>query len=295
MSKVALLLFLGTSLSAATLFRVACGGQGGSDLSGVVWNPDQHFTGGSSWSNSNLLDNPYKNLRFSTSFSYTFAAPVGNYEVTFKFLEPNKTSISQRIFNVTANGQPLLTNVDVFKLAGAPNMPVSLKVGFGTSQPGIKFVFTGVVGNAIISGIQLDSVDVSAVSTCLVCYQDTIDHTQLTSETFEQEIPIFLHMDARFLYFKVTFENITRFLGHTTLQASMGRPGTNHDELIGAYFDLTSPDGYFWQATPGSPQLHDYYDIVVYLKSTGSPINNATTGKLGWQICGFLPLVEQKQ
>ena len=286
--RLLLLVLISSALFATTLYRVASGSQGGTDSAGNVWLADQNFTGGSVWVNGGVQIAPYKNLRFATSFTYNFPVAIGNYEVTLKFIEPNQTSAGKRVFNVFINDTQVIAGLDLADKVGLL-IPYDVKLNLGTALPNLKIDLKGLIGkgNAVISGIQIDSVGTTATSSCLLCYSGTINRTDLTSTDFEQEIPIFYHMPGDFLYFKVSFELVSRFLGHTTLQGSMGRPGTNHDELIGAYFDLTSPDGYFWQATPGSPQLHDFYDIVVYLKSTGTPIINTTTGQLNWKICGF--------
>src|SRR5262249_39244541 len=51
-------------------------------------------------------------------FSYTFPVPNGSYQVTLKFAEIFFTTAGQRPFNVTINGSAVLTNFDVFTVAG---------------------------------------------------------------------------------------------------------------------------------------------------------------------------------
>jgi hypothetical protein len=70
----------------------------------------------------------YLSERTGTSFSYTFPnLPAGYYQVTLKFAEifytNNATNKGVRIFDVSINGQPVLTNFDI--AADAPNADVA--------------------------------------------------------------------------------------------------------------------------------------------------------------------------
>ena len=54
------------------------------------------------------------------AFSYNFTVPNGNYTVLLKFAEIYFTTAGQRVFNVSINGTPVLTNFDIVAVAGAP-------------------------------------------------------------------------------------------------------------------------------------------------------------------------------
>jgi hypothetical protein len=83
--------------------------------------------------------------------------------VTLKFLEPNKTAAGQRIFNVaisipingaTVNEQGL----DLFAVAPGALVPydLSFPIIVAPGMSGIQISLTSVMGNAVLSGIQVD-------------------------------------------------------------------------------------------------------------------------------------------
>jgi hypothetical protein len=171
--KLLLGLLLALSLPGATLVRIQCGGPGGIDSQGNVWQADTGFTGGARWDSSNqasmaALAPPYNTLRYSAypagaPFSYVIATlppttTAGHYTVTLRFVEPNKTAVGQRVFSVSANGTPLVTNLDLFAVAPIPGALTPYTVSFPVVITGssLQLVFTPSVGNAVISGIQVD-------------------------------------------------------------------------------------------------------------------------------------------
>ena len=179
--KLLLGILLSFSLQSATLVRIQCGGTGGVDAQGNVWQADTGFTGGARWDATNqasmaALAPPYNTLRYSAypagaSFSYVIAAlpPTttgGHYTVTLQFVEPNKTAPGQRVFSIMANGTPLVTNLDLFTVAPIPGALTPYSVSFPVVATGssIQLVFTPSVGNAVISGIQVDSVDAPIIT-----------------------------------------------------------------------------------------------------------------------------------
>lgn len=150
---------------AATLKRIAAASPGGTDAAGHVWAPDAYFTGGSRWDATNqaalsALDLPYRALRYSTSgaVSYAIPAAAGDYVVTLYFEEPNKTGPGQRGFDVVVNGSTVKARLDVYAEAGGALKPYVLTVPV-TSTGTITVKLVPTLGNALISGLQLDSID----------------------------------------------------------------------------------------------------------------------------------------
>jgi hypothetical protein len=163
MKLCALLLLLAGASSGATVVRLACGGPGGVDSSGNTWAPDSGFSGGASWVNTPPagLVPPYLNLRYSggtVPFSYTFTLPAGAYVLTLKFIEPNKAAAGLRVFSVTANGAAVVSGLDVFAKAGGPLKPYDVSAPVTVDGVTLKLTFTATVGNAVIAGIQIDTV-----------------------------------------------------------------------------------------------------------------------------------------
>ena len=175
-AKLAVAVLLALNAHAAVLMRIQCGGPGGTDAQGNVWHADEYFTGGARWDATNQasmagMPLPYSTLRYSaypagSPVSYTIPMGPGSYTVTLKFLEPNKTAVGQRAFNVaisipingaTVNQQGL----DLFAVAPGALQPYDLSFPI-TVSPGmsaIQIVLTASLANAVISGIEVDSVD----------------------------------------------------------------------------------------------------------------------------------------
>jgi Malectin domain/HYDIN/CFA65/VesB-like, Ig-like domain len=109
-----------------TPIRMHAGGRRYTDSLGQVWSADADFTGGQVYRttspvNINNTADPalYQTERYGL-FSYKFAVPNGSYNVVLKFAEIYFTSVGQRVFNVSINGTPVLTDFDIIAAAGAP-------------------------------------------------------------------------------------------------------------------------------------------------------------------------------
>jgi len=112
------------------------------DSQGNQWLPDESKIASFSFSGGALAHYPapvggivsataadqplYLSERYGNSFSYTFSnLPAGYYQVTLKFSElfytdpPYNPNTGIRVFNVSINGQQVLTDLDIVKYAGA--------------------------------------------------------------------------------------------------------------------------------------------------------------------------------
>jgi hypothetical protein len=102
---------------------VHSGGAAYTDTLGQVWSADAGFIGGNTASTTSTIVNTpdpklYQTERYG-NFSYQFTIPNGSYNVVLKFAETYWTKTGQRIFNVSINGTPVLTNFDITAAAGA--------------------------------------------------------------------------------------------------------------------------------------------------------------------------------
>jgi large repetitive protein len=103
---------------------VNAGGAAYTDTLAQTWSADKGFSGGSAASTSSNISNTadpklYQTERYG-NFTYQFSVPNGTYNVLLKFAEFYWTKTGQRIFNVSINGTPVLTNFDIVAAAGAP-------------------------------------------------------------------------------------------------------------------------------------------------------------------------------
>src|SRR6185437_10837286 len=128
---------------------------------------DEDFSGGSTASVTHAIDttgvtNPapqavYQSNRYG-NFSYAITGlTVGHtYTVRLHFAEEYWTTAGSRIFNVSINGQQVLTNFDILATAGAQYKAVVEQFAVTASSSGmITIVFTTVKDNAQVNGIEI--------------------------------------------------------------------------------------------------------------------------------------------
>lgn len=145
------------------------------DCSGNVWSGDQAyslggfgFVGGTMGSVANTvigicpeMQPLYQRERFSTSgdgFRYLFDCPAGVYETTLLEAETWWDAVGQRVFDVFIEGQPVLTDFDIFAAAGGKNLPLARVFTNNIADSQLEILFTPIVDNARISGIQVRKV-----------------------------------------------------------------------------------------------------------------------------------------
>lgn len=123
------------SLSASYEVRVNAGGGVYTDTQGIAWFEDQAYSaGGWGWESSSLVwtgsdpvagtvdDTLYQSGRWAfANFSYKFSVPNGRYQVRLLFSEPYYTQAGKRTFDVQIEGQAVLSNLDLFAVAGHDN------------------------------------------------------------------------------------------------------------------------------------------------------------------------------
>ena len=128
---------------------------------------DTGFTGGSTATTGNTIDTSgvsdpapqsvYQSNRYG-DFSYTIGGltPNTSYPVRLDFAETYWTQAGQRVFNVSANGQTVLSNFDVVAAAGAIDKAVAKQVSATSDGSGtITLKFASVKDNALVSGISV--------------------------------------------------------------------------------------------------------------------------------------------
>ena len=140
----------------STIIRADAGGPGITDAGGRFWPADHGFTDGNTATftapvERTVHDALYQTQRYG-NFSYTLAAPNGDYEVTLKFAEAYWSSRGQRVFNVDIQGRRVLTHFDI--LAEAPsNHAVDVTFPAAVSNGTLTIAFISVVDHAVVSAI----------------------------------------------------------------------------------------------------------------------------------------------
>ena len=109
--------------------RVNSGGAAFTDAAGHLFEADQAFTagnwgyvGGHPWSTSHAIagtvdDTLYQFERYGLS-QYKFTVPNGSYHVIMHFAENYWNAAGKRLFSVSLEGTPVVTNLDLFASAG---------------------------------------------------------------------------------------------------------------------------------------------------------------------------------
>jgi hypothetical protein len=132
------------------------------DSSGDVWEPDEYFHEGGNWhvstdfiarTNDPMLFEHFRN----GTFSYDIPLRPGVYELHLYFMALNRNGGQPATFSVTANGQPLLTNIDVNSDAMGPY--IADERIFRDISPGadgfLHLNFTGVSTTAEVNAIEI--------------------------------------------------------------------------------------------------------------------------------------------
>ena len=128
---------------------------------------DADFTGGTIASSTNVIatsgvSNPapqsvYQSNRYG-NFNYTIPdlTSGASYTVRLHFAETYWTQAGQRTFNVTVNGQLVLSNFDIIGSAGGANKAIVQQFTSTADSAGkIVIQFTTVVDNAQVNGIEV--------------------------------------------------------------------------------------------------------------------------------------------
>ncbi|MEX2592749.1 MAG: malectin domain-containing carbohydrate-binding protein [Anditalea sp.] len=151
---------------ASTAIRINAGG-GQMTAFGVIFEADQAFSGGTTYTNSKITDiagttadDLYKSERYD-SFSYNFPVPTGTYTVRLHFAEiwfgatgGGTGGVGSRVFNVTGEGQPLLASFDIYEEAGSMTALVR-EFEVSVTDGALNLFFSKAVNNAKVSAIEI--------------------------------------------------------------------------------------------------------------------------------------------
>jgi len=100
----------------------------------------------------------YQREHYSTNGAgalYQFDCPVGVYEITMLETETYWNAVGKRVFNAFIQGRQVLTNLDIYATAGGMNLPVTFMFTNAVTNSQLQVLFTPVVDNARISGLQV--------------------------------------------------------------------------------------------------------------------------------------------
>jgi len=148
------------SLVPSGAIRVNAGGPAYTDLQGNLWSADTGFSGGGIYSVTSTITGTtapalYQDERYG-AFSYQFPVVNGTHTVILKFAELYFTSTSQRTFNVSINGQTVLTNFDIVAAAGSSLKASDQQFSVNVTNGQIAIQLIPVVSTPTLNAIEID-------------------------------------------------------------------------------------------------------------------------------------------
>ncbi|AFY68806.1 hypothetical protein Pse7367_0498 [Thalassoporum mexicanum PCC 7367] len=102
---------------------INAGGNSYTDSLNQQWSADQYSTGGKTFSGSNAIyntDDPtlYQTERYGGDFAYEIPVANGEYQVSLEFAEIYHNSAGNRVFDVLAEGQLFVDDLDIYAQVG---------------------------------------------------------------------------------------------------------------------------------------------------------------------------------
>jgi alpha-glucosidase (family GH31 glycosyl hydrolase) len=151
--------------------RINGGGRPYLDQGGSMWAEDRPYSlgsfginGGSSNTITHVITNTsdqvfHQSEHLGTSFSAYFDCPAGTYEISLYNAETRWYAPGQRLFNVSIQGQRVLSNYDILVAAGGSNKAVVATFTNIVLNGQLKIDFNGITTssetNARVSGIRV--------------------------------------------------------------------------------------------------------------------------------------------
>ena len=162
-----------TAYSPLTI-RLNAGGPQVVDGAGATWYADQQFGGANTWGYDSTQKGStstytsaitgaaagqaplYQDERWGNPL-YRFTVPNGYYVVTLKFAENYDADSHNggRVFSVAAEGQPVITNLDVYQAAGGEHKAYDVAVTVVVSDGELDLDFSSSVDSSEVDAIQV--------------------------------------------------------------------------------------------------------------------------------------------
>lgn len=139
-------------------FFVKAGGGQYTDISGNVYKADTDYSGGETASTiasiAGTPDGKLYQTEMYGNFAYSIPLANGNYNVTLKFAEIHWNASGRRIFNVSMQGQQVISNLDIYAKVGR-NAACDITIPVSVANGALNIKFTSVVNYAKVSAIEV--------------------------------------------------------------------------------------------------------------------------------------------
>ncbi|MCW2779511.1 MAG: hypothetical protein JWN17_3236 [Frankiales bacterium] len=143
--------------------RINAGGPALTDSSGRTWLSDRYYVGGTAAAftapTRNTPDTkPYLDERYGmTGYKIPVPAP-GIYQLTLRMAEGWATQPGIRVFSATAEGQTIVSDLDLVKVIGTTTA-YDVTVPVRTTDSVLDLGFSATADNATVAGIEVTAVD----------------------------------------------------------------------------------------------------------------------------------------
>jgi hypothetical protein len=112
----------GTTSSSLVVFAVNAGGSSFTASSGITYSADKNYSSGSVYKSSYSIANTSDDALYRTerygNFNYSIPLTDGTYQITFKTAETYHKASGKRRFDVIAEGNSIISNLDIYSMAG---------------------------------------------------------------------------------------------------------------------------------------------------------------------------------
>ncbi len=142
-----------------TVLRLNAGGNEYTDPFGQTWSPEGSFvSGGTTFSaavpvDGTSMETLYQSERYG-NFGYAIGLNPGRYTVRAHFAELSFSQANQRTFNLSIEGQQVLSNYDIFVDAGFSRSRIQ-HFDAWVSDGTLNIDFSSVINNAKLSAIEI--------------------------------------------------------------------------------------------------------------------------------------------
>jgi poly(hydroxyalkanoate) depolymerase family esterase len=140
------------------IFAVNCGGSAYAASDGTEYEADNGYSGGTAYDNGASVSGTSDPTLYSTerygSSSYSASVPNGDYLVTLHFAENYHTATGSRIFNILLEGTEVISNLDLYAVAGS-NTAYVTEDQVTVDDGAINIEFVTVTENALVNAIKV--------------------------------------------------------------------------------------------------------------------------------------------
>jgi len=147
-------------INSEQIYRTNAGGADYIDNDFQPWSATNGFVGAGTFTSQNAIsltddDALYQTEHFGNNFSYQQAVANGSYDVTLKFAEVFFNQAGQRVFDVLAEDEVILNDLDIFNTAGGKNIAVDETFTVDVNDGLLDLNFLSSVDKAKVSAIEV--------------------------------------------------------------------------------------------------------------------------------------------